>query len=164
MYGKGQHKGEIMSDPIFKRILNIVYPIGSIYLSVNNTSPAILFGGTWEQVKGRFLMGTGVPDGNTDNYFGAMSVTQYNAALGSKGGQDYHTLNSNEMPSHNHRIPQGYTPNASENTSGDYMSYGGWNSQSNSVSYFTPTNYAGGGQKHNNMPPYLAVNIWKRTA
>lgn len=36
-----------MSDPIFKRIFNLVYPVGSIYLSVNSTNPQVLFGGTW---------------------------------------------------------------------------------------------------------------------
>ena len=34
-----------------------IYPVGSIYMSVSDTSPASLFGGTWERIEGRFLMG-----------------------------------------------------------------------------------------------------------
>lgn len=39
--------------------LNAVYPVGSIYMSANGTSPATLFGGTWEQLKDRFLLAAG---------------------------------------------------------------------------------------------------------
>lgn len=42
-----------------KDIINIVYSVGSIYMSVNSTSPASLFGGTWEQIKDRFLLAAG---------------------------------------------------------------------------------------------------------
>ena len=58
-----------MSDPIFKRIFNMIYPIGSIYMSTNSTSPATLFGGTWEQIKGRFLVGQGQNDANSVNTY-----------------------------------------------------------------------------------------------
>ena len=61
------------------------YPVGSIYMSVNSTSPASLFGGTWEQLKDRFLLGAG------DTY-----------TNGSTGGESTHTLTVDEMPSHTH--------------------------------------------------------------
>ena len=64
---------------------NKIYPVGSIYISVNSTSPASLFGGTWEQLKDRFLLSAG----NT-----------YTA--GSTGGEANHTLTVDEMPSHSH--------------------------------------------------------------
>ena len=48
-----------MSDPILKRMFNLIYPVGSIYMSTNNTSPAVLFGGKWEQIKDRFLLCSG---------------------------------------------------------------------------------------------------------
>jgi len=51
-----------MSKPLIqkvKEIIDIVYPVGSVYISVNSTSPATLFGGTWAQLKDRFLIGAG---------------------------------------------------------------------------------------------------------
>lgn len=68
-----------------KDIINIVYPVGSIYMSVNSTSPASLFGGTWERIKDRFLLAAG------DTY-----------SAGSTGGEAQHTLTVDEMPSHYH--------------------------------------------------------------
>ena len=61
------------------------YPVGSIYLSVNNTNPSELFGGTWERIKDKFLLASG------DTY-----------SNGSTGGSATHTLTTNEMPSHKH--------------------------------------------------------------
>ena len=39
--------------------LDLVYPVGSIYMSVNNVNPKNLFGGEWEKIEGRFLLGSG---------------------------------------------------------------------------------------------------------
>lgn len=64
-----------------KDIINIVYPVGSIYMSVNDTDPSLLFHGTWERIKDRFLLASG------DTY-----------SAGSTGGEATHTLNINEMP------------------------------------------------------------------
>ena len=117
------------------------YPVGSIYLSVTEVDPAALFGGTWERIGGRFLLGA-------DSTY----------AAGSTGGEAAHTLTVDEMPKHNHEIDN---LNASGNATPfmavqaqDKKGYGG-NVQ---------TMYAGGGKAHNNMPPYLAVYMWKRTA
>lgn len=125
-------------------LLNFVYPVGSIYMSVNSTSPASLFGGTWEQLQNRFLLGAG------SSYSG-----------GSTGGEASHTLTVNEIPSHRHEW---------ELWQDTYQSY--QINQSNPVSAYTLgtnenknyTTYIGGGAAHNNMPPYLAVYMWKRTA
>ena len=116
------------------------YPIGSIYLSVNNTSPASLFGGTWEKIQDRFLLASG------SSYL-----------LGATGGEKEHTLTISEMPSHDHR-------QRFNNTYGsEYGGFAATESKYNS-SYWWCINTAptGGGQPHNNMPPYLVVNIWKR--
>lgn len=128
-------------------IVNIVYPVGSIYMSVSNTSPATLFGGTWVQLKDRFLLGAG------DTYTG-----------GNTGGEATHTLTVDEMPSHNHTqsraVPYGVP----------YNNVSGAGSGSGSPYYsetYSPTftiNNTGGGQAHNNMPPFLVVFIWQRTA
>ena len=82
-----------LQNVIKKVVLDTYYPVGSIYISVNSTSPEKLFGGTWAKINGRFLLGTGTPSDNTDNYFGALNGT-YSAGVSSKGGQAYHTLTS----------------------------------------------------------------------
>ena len=117
------------------------YPVGAIYLSVLDANPAALFGGTWERIGGRFLLGA-------DSTY----------AAGSTGGEAAHTLTVDEMPRHNHEVDN---LNASGNATPymtvqaqDKKGYGG-NVQ---------TMYAGGSKAHNNMPPYLAVYMWKRTA
>lgn len=119
--------------------LKNVYAVGSIYMSVNSTSPASLFGGTWERIKDRFLLGSG---------------DTYNA--GATGGSATHTLSIDEMPSHSHEYYR--------------MRSGGstwWVAGSNGTIFtqeYINTNSAGNGQAHNNMPPYLAIYVWKRTA
>lgn len=125
--------------------LPLVYPVGSIYMSVNNTNPATLFGfGTWEQIKDTFLLSAG------DTY-----------TAGNTGGEATHTLTVNEIPSHRH---PGLTvteqpANIGNGNSGIGLNYSGSNGGSPLA-----TAFAGGGQAHNNMPPYLVVYMWKRTA
>lgn len=137
-------------------IMLTLYPVGAVYISANSTSPASLFGGTWEQIHGRFLLASGSPDANTDNRFGDITGG-WVAGSGSTGGQDYHTLTVEEMPSHTH-ASQYVKPESG------YMAAGMKGSaEANwwSEDYIRAT---GGGQKHNNMPPYLAVNMWKRVS
>ena len=127
----------------YQDIIDVIYPIGSLYMSVSSISPSTLFGGTWEQLKDRFLLGAG------DTY-----------AAGNTGGEATHTLTINEMPSHTHKIYgalSGQNISAS-NVGNDWrvMLGVGW-----SVERLTNT---GGGQAHNNMPPYLTVYMWKRVS
>ena len=139
--------------------LNMVYPVGSIYMSVNSTSPASLFGGTWERIKDRFLLASG------DTY-----------SAGSTGGEAQHTLTVDEMPSHRH------LPYIDGNTSSDgfrlFMGADNWFNDAVGTSQFrvtgnystrykgseANTNTVGGSKPHNNMPPYLAVYVWKRVS
>ena len=128
-----------------------MYPVGSIYQTTSSTfNPQTAWGGTWERIKDRFLLAAG------DTYTG-----------GSTGGEATHKLTTQEMPSHAHTM---YVNNDGSSSSwlpasGTYLvkpdcvttstkNYGGALAQ----------NGAGLGQAHNNMPPYLAVYIWKRTA
>lgn len=118
------------------------YPVGAIYLSVTNVNPAMLFGGTWEAIGGRFLLGA-------DSTY----------AAGSTGGESAHKLTTSEMPRHNHTLDNYNT--AAGNTTA-YMTVQaqakvGYNGN-------VQTLYTGGDGSHNNMPPYLAVYMWKRTA
>lgn len=139
------------------------YPVGSIYISTNSTSPASIFGGTWERLTDRFLIGGG----------GSYSV-------GSTGGASSITLTKEQLPAHTHRI---LAELQSENVFNNAKTTGGTQnvvSVQTNTAYGTaviPENNSGRfvatdvgtaletrGQAHNNMPPYLAVYMWKRTA
>lgn len=124
-------------------LINTVYPVGSIYLSVNSTSPASLFGGTWEQLKDRFLLGAG---------------SSYTA--GNTGGAATHKLTVDEMPSHNHSYSRGplFYDEVTDTT--NCLS----EASSTSTLVAGSTGYKGGSQAHNNMPPYLVVYMWKRVS
>lgn len=142
------------------KILLKAWPVGSVYMSANSTSPASLFGGTWTQLKDRFLIGAG------GSY-----------AVNATGGATTHTLKANEMPVHDGHIQGDARPDQSlvtngtivkgrylgnlsgDNTSNEY----GWVINHGNEGYPAALN-AGGGKAHNNMPPYLAVYMWKRTA
>lgn len=80
-----------------------MYPVGSIYISVNATNPSELFGGTWEQIRGRFLVGTGSNDANTTDFLGPEWAGRVNVPTGELGGESMHTLTVDQMPSHTHQ-------------------------------------------------------------
>lgn len=129
-------------------ILGLVYPVGSIYMSINNVSPVTLFGGKWVQIQGRFLLG-------------ASDVYKANTT----GGEATHTLTANEMPEHTHYMASGnsggdgtWTPDA-----GSYLVD---SVTTNKMTYWAQIgmNNAGGSAAHNNMPPYLVVYMWRRLA
>ena len=117
-------------------------PVGCLYMSFESTSPATLFGGSWTQLKDRFLLAVG------DTYTSA----------GLTGGEADHTLTVAEMPSHRHGASEGQFHAYTGSNGADTVS-GGTNFKS--IQY---TAYVGGGGAHNNMPPYLAVYMWKRIA
>jgi microcystin-dependent protein len=166
-----------INDPL------LAYPVGAIYMSVSPTSPATLFGGTWERITGRLLLAA------TDG--GSSGASQ---AAGRTGGEAAHTLTAEEMPSHTHttnigshehnvaprnhnpgyistdRLAPGYGLTQTDGFKDSVIIYsnglsGDW------VTYAMPTDLgsktsdsAGGGQAHSIMPPYLSVYVWKRTA
>lgn len=145
------NEGDIWFDTS-KNFMDTVYPVGSIYMSVNSTSPAALFGGSWEAIQGRFLIGK-------DN-------GQFISA-GAMGGEAYTTLTVNQIPSHNGHISGlGYgnvKAYLSTSTLTSYNYARGWNSPSGGE-VLPATMSTGGGQPHSNLPPYLVVYMWKRTA
>lgn len=125
------------------------WPIGSIYMSVNSTSPANLFGGTWERISDTFL-------------FAASS--SYPA--GSTGGEFTHKLTQSELPNYSLSVTNGSNVIRSKtgSTADAYVQTqsSGWgipNWESKTVTVAS----GGSGAAHNNMPPYLSVWIWKRT-
>lgn len=133
------------------------YPVGSIYLSVNDTNPATLFGGTWERIsQGQFLLGAGANVANTTDYWGAYPAGKENFPAGEMGGEVEHTLTVAEMPSHTH----------SERL--EWSNAAGWGvtgtgSGTNAVvDQGSVTGATGGGKPHNNLPPYLVCYMWAR--
>jgi hypothetical protein len=116
----------------------IAYPVGSIYIAYNHTNPGTLFGGTWVRLTGGFLW-----------------ASQAGDTIGQTGGESEHTLTVDELPSHTHGSV--YSGNASGTKSHAWLASGG-----SSMAYGTVA--TGGGAAHNNMPPYIQVSIWRRTA
>lgn len=115
-------------------------------MSVNATNPGTFIGGTWEQIKDRFLLGAG---------------TTYVA--GSTGGEAVHTLNIAEMPPHSHKIWTAYD-SGTDATSWAYVGTATLTRAKYPNGNVDLVNKVGYGQAHNNMPPYLAVYMWVRTA
>lgn len=126
-------------------VAQLVYPVGAIYMSTVATNPKTLFGfGTWEQIKDTFLLAAG---------------STYNA--GSTGGEAEVTLATKQIPSHSHAI---FYPNAGAGNDYAPIGYPNVGSKSTYWAVGSYTGDVGGGEAHNNMPPYLAVYVWKRTA
>lgn len=125
------------------------HPVGCLYWSEKATDPSELFGGTWVRIKDTFILAAG------DTY-----------APGKTGGEATHKLTVEEMPEHKHdKILMG----AGGNYQITYLNVGDLGSgQSAGVgingSQPIYTSTAGGSQPHNNMPPYIAMYCWKRTA
>lgn len=128
-------------------LVDLFYPIGSIYMSTDTTNPQSRFTGTyWLPIYNRFLLGAG------DTY-----------KAGTMGGEATHTLTRYEIPSHYHDEYLGNDGGSDSAPSG----YSGWPNIAY-VSHKTwwatgsKTSAAGGDGAHNNMPPYLAVYMWRR--
>lgn len=127
-------------------LLDKTYPVGAIYVSTQYISPASIFGGTWVRLYDRFLVGGG---------------SSY--SVGAKGGESTHTLTTSEMPSHVHYANDyGGGTNYIIHYCGNSSGFGN-TSGSNKMVLLAATGSTGGGNSHNNMPPYLAVYMWERT-
>lgn len=124
-----------------KSLLDRTYPVGSIYISTVSTNPKDLFGGTWEALGGRFLIGAN---------------GTYKA--GATGGEATHKLSIAEMPSHNHDFWLPLLSNEGLTDCGEGNNW--WRPTGRETS----TKWSGGNSAHNNMPPYLSVYMWKRTS
>lgn len=144
-----------------------MYPIGSVYMTANAAfDPNSEWGGVWEKIENRFLLGSGTK------------------VVGAQGGEENVTLSTSQIPYHSHsRGTMDITGNLAngeiriEDVTGAFYNRGdayngpgggwltigqmGFKASRNWSGY---TSSSGGGASHNNMPPYLVVNIWKRTA
>ena len=126
-------------------VVGLIYPVGSIYMSVNNVNPGTFFGGTWVAWgSGRVPVGVNASDSN----FNTVEKT---------GGAATHTLTIDQIPRHNHPVP--YVEEAVNRGTAigvSALQYFGTNWGTNE--------YVGGGQAHNNLQPYITCYMWKRTA
>lgn len=142
----GKINADKLDDRTLAEIMLALYPVGSVYISAVSTSPASLFGGTWQQIQDRFLLGAG---GNYD-------VLSY-------GGEAEHTLTVEEIASHAHYIIPTYSEVGNSTSTNGKLLVGG---SSNDWMHYNmaDTENTGGNQPHNNMPPYLAVYMWVRVS
>lgn len=168
-------------------VFDMVYPVGSIYMSVNNVDPSTLFGGTWLRIEDRFLLAKGSTYTTLEGTGGSATVSLTQSQM----PRHTHTQNS-----HNHKATStgrnvvGIDSSANwayssllkigTGSSGTAYYYPHSDSNTNGITEpsdtgsTTATNkYTGGsgtsesasnGASHENMPPYLVVNVWKRTA
>lgn len=168
-----------------KKLLDLIYPVGSIYMSIKNTNPGTLFGGTWTAWgAGKVPVGVNTSDAN----FNTVEKT---------GGAPTHNLTTAQMPSHSHSIPAlsgtaasagshthtsdvyGSTGDFSNNAANLWIKGGssvaaayGVSKASKSGGAHThtvttkagTTGSAGAGGDHNNLQPYITCYMWKRTA
>ena len=120
-------------------IFDAILPVGSIIMRYDHTSPNTLYPGTtWTRIENRFLWAT--TSGGT---------------IGQTGGASTHTLTVNELPAHSHGSV--YSAGAEGEKKFSWLATGNANMAYGAVS-------TGGGEAHNNMPPYIQVSIWRRTA
>lgn len=140
-----------------------IYPVGSIYMSAADTDPSTLFGGVWERIAGRFLLGAGENEDNTRNDWGTYPSRICNFINGDSGGEVGHKLNINELPKHNHNISKRTAPQVDFSLGLDAMHFSG-DMYAENYRITMETSDAGADAPHNNMPPFLVVNIWKRVA
>ena len=142
-------------------LANKLYPVGSIYMSVNATNPAELFGGTWERLKDRFLLAAG------DTY-----------VAGDSGGSDSHshTLSNNgaacignfsdttAFSTGFHYKWKDYADSGNSMWSWTHNADGDFTSSSSGYNEASFVSLTGSTDMTNSMPPYLAVYMWKRIA
>lgn len=128
-------------------IANIMYPVGSIYSNISDsTNPATLFGvGTWVAIEGRVVVGLDP------------AQTEFDTA-GETGGEKTHTLTQAELPAYNIAFQKSDVSTASPNFGAKAWPGTGNNPVTENVAA------GGSGQAHNNLQPYVVAYVWKRTA
>lgn len=126
--------------------INALYPIGHIIIRDTDEDMSNFLGFTWQKVfAGKILIGV---DGSDDDF----------KVIGNTGGEKTHTLSIDEMPKHNH----GVSFSAGVGLYNTAVRGNGENQEMGNA--ITTVSESGGGQAHNNMPPYQVVAYWKRIA
>lgn len=137
-------------------IIDIVYPVGSIYMSVNPANPETLFGGKWVAWgAGRVPVGVNTADSD----FSTVEKT---------GGEKTHSLTTAELAAHTHStLPMAaqrghVTLTFAATGFGGSGNSGGYQIANGTSDY--PSSSTGNGTGHNNIQPYITCYMWKRTA
>ena len=126
-------------------IVDLVFPVGFVMTMYNHTDPNDIYTGTtWVRIENRFLWAT--TEGGT---------------IGQTGGEQTHTLTVDEMPSHSHSFNSNLSWDA---TNGTYAKFRTGSNGNDYGKNNLNTASVGGGKAHNNMPPYIQVSMWRRTA
>lgn len=174
-----------------------LFPIGSIYMSVNEVDPSTIFGGTWERIKDRFILASGdtyangARGGSATNTLTAAQLPSHSHSYTAPSSVGGHAITVNEMPTHSHVITgvtgsqvvtgaslmgKGTTSTTEilvvtdidkqiVNVNSTAANTGGGAEHSHALNTSAGTTGSiGSGAAVNNMPPYLAVNVWVRTA
>lgn len=165
------------TDEVATPVVLKAYPIGSIYMSVNETNPADLFGGLWERIRGRFLLGesSARTPGTTGGAESVKLTVDQLPAHTHTMAKHTHTAKTSEAGEHHHEFLRNKTAAAG---TARYSSTGGTGSEKNitynagkhthTVTVETGgggnTGSTGGGKAVSVMPPYLVVHMWKRIA
>lgn len=165
-------------------MLDAIYPIGSIYMSVNSANPSLLFGGSWEQIQDKFLLSAG------STYAAGASGGSATKNIQHNHGTQGHALSRTELPNYSFGffpaiVPaaHGYWNNAGViaaeryKDANQHLPPDGSITQTGNIAYGWEITSYGGNQSHSHgdtgyagstaqdiMPPYLAVYVWKRTA
>ena len=156
-------------------LVDVVYPVGSIYMSVSSTSPATLFGGTWQKIEGRFLLASGTTSGEEPTINNTYTLGDTDGSKDAVVVEHTHIQNS-----HSHEAPHsaflesnqniGITAkwNVTHTTGSSGFVYSNleptFNRATNTASATATNQNTGIDGTNKNMPPYLVVNVWKRTA
>ena len=173
-------------------LVDVLYPVGSIYTSTNSTDPSEIMGGKWERYgEGKTLIGVDESDSSfntVEKTGGSKSINlahSHTVNSHTHTTQD-HTLTIDEMPSHQHRSVTGYNGEVLDFFGGSGESsgitHGTVEPISNSSGYYAMSSYTGGGGAHNHgsttasspgtnsklsnsqsiLNPYITVYMWKR--
>lgn len=171
--------GKLLKDYI-QQFSSAIYPVGSIYMSVNSTNPSTYFGGTWVAWgSGRVPVGINTSDTN----FSTVEKT---------GGSSTVTLTTSQMPSHTHTFTGSSATTSSNGAHTHTLSLNktAWSGSGSSRVVVDSTDYTaltnnktssngahthtltakgsnastGGGGSHTNLQPYIVCYMWKRTA
>lgn len=149
-------------------VINTIYPVGAIFMSTVSTDPGTYLGGAWEQLKDRFLLGAGdtYQAGDTGGSADAVAVSHTHTQAAHSHGTGGTTHDKFPVVKSGVSI---YNDNA-DLLSGSANSYpyangkSAWSSRTTTSSVSPKINSAGESGTGKNMPPYLTVYMWRRTA
>ena len=132
-------------------LVDLIYPIGAIYITTSAVSPSSIWAGTTWVRFGEGKCVVGVDDADAD------------FASGATGGAKTHTLTTAEMPSHTHSLDDNYR----QLTTNGAIYHNDFSKRFTATTEGTVSNSTdatGGDQPHNNLQPYISCYMWKRTA